>query len=136
MRLCGTLIQKEQGRVCGCQTPVFSHWDTTAASQPACPCSLSRVNSVRVTEEKGAKREGRGFVTGSRPRVGRNALKRWRSGRGREKEGRLVGRPLNNKHNGFRADAQINNVTNQKTKLRLCVKRLFTAAARPCFIAF
>ncbi len=26
--------------------------------QPACPCSLSRVNSVRVTEEKGAGGRG------------------------------------------------------------------------------
>lgn len=43
----------EQGEEQGCLTPVFSQWDTTAASQ--CPCSLSRVNSVRVTEEKGPK---------------------------------------------------------------------------------
>lgn len=49
----GYINSQEQGRVRGCWTPVFSHWDTTAANQR--PCSLSRVNSLRVTEGKGPK---------------------------------------------------------------------------------
>lgn len=37
--------------------------------QPECPCSASRVNSVRVAGEKG-QREGWSLITGPRPWVG------------------------------------------------------------------
>lgn len=89
------------------------------AMQPVCPCLTVKGKLHQGYRGERGQVEGWGLKTGPRPRVGRNALTWW-SKRGEAVQERGVNNhALNNKHDGFRAEMQASNVTNQKTKTAL-----------------